>query len=277
MVRHPLSPLETRQEAAPMLYGSGRVEARLLRFLRGGSGRLDPRSMSVSLDADAGAPHRLGGSSLYSRPASTKHSGDRPLGLFLRVLELRQGLDGLLGRSRQNEFVILKLDLLDGDGHVVAPEAHKAARADDGEGHCAVRGDDEIVDPPYLLVALVVDGLAQNLLLHAPAHGHDLELLHGNSEPGRPGRLRPRVLSGNEREHTRHEEDVDDLHDGLLWWSGWRSRAAAPSALCLAIGERKGDAMDVAGKVLPPVRYAGRASDVATDSRADIDFMKLES
>src|SRR6266436_1098892 len=32
--RHPLSPLETRQEAAPMLYGSGRVEARLLRLLR---------------------------------------------------------------------------------------------------------------------------------------------------------------------------------------------------------------------------------------------------
>jgi hypothetical protein len=78
--RHPISPLETRQEAAPMLYGSGRVEARLLRFLRGGSGRLDPRSMSVSLDADAGAPSSTWGTALStavpprrSAPASARY------------------------------------------------------------------------------------------------------------------------------------------------------------------------------------------------------------
>jgi len=101
--RHPLSPLETRQEAAPMLYGSGRVEARLLRFLRGGSGRLDPRSVSVSLDADAGAPHRLGGSSLYSRPASTKHSGDRPLGCFFAYSNFGRALmASLVAPGRMN-------------------------------------------------------------------------------------------------------------------------------------------------------------------------------
>src|SRR5207245_2351251 len=128
------------------------------------------------------------------------------------------------------------------------------------------------VDPPYLLVALVVDGLAQDLLLHAPAHGHDLDLLHGNSEPGRPGRLRPRVLSGNECEHTRHEEDADDLHDGLLWWSGWRSRAAAPTALRLALANARVMPWMSLGKSYRPCGMRAERVNVATDSRADIDF-----
>src|SRR5882724_9317796 len=44
----------------------------------------------------------------------------------------------------------------------------------------------------------------------------------------------------------------------VVWLEISRSCAERPVS---RIGERKGDAMDVAGKVLLPVRYAGRASD----------------
>src|SRR5262245_66640943 len=64
----------------------------------------------------------------------------RPRPLLLCVLELRQRLDGVLAGPRQDELpVVLKPDLLHGNGHVVSTDPRKAARADDGEGDRTVR------------------------------------------------------------------------------------------------------------------------------------------
>ena len=52
------------------------------------------------------------------------------------------------------------------------PEPDEASRANDGEGHGSVRGDNEVIDGADLLLVFVVDGLAEDLLLGTPSDGY---------------------------------------------------------------------------------------------------------
>src|SRR5262249_7836130 len=81
--------------------------------------------------------------------------------LLLRVLEWRHGLDGLFRRSGQDVLAILLLQLIDGDRHIVAADAHEAAGPDDHEGDGLVGGHDDVLDLAHPGILLVVHRLAQ--------------------------------------------------------------------------------------------------------------------
>jgi hypothetical protein len=101
----------------------------------------------------------------------------------LRVLELRQGLDRVLGCSWEHELTILLLKLVDWDSDVVSAHADNSAGTDNGVGDSLVRRNDEVIDSANLLVLLVVDSFAEDLLLYAPACDDVLHLLDRNADP----------------------------------------------------------------------------------------------
>src|SRR5438445_382877 len=123
--------------------------------------------------------------------------------LLLGVLELWQGLDRLLGRARQHELAILLLQLIHWNGHVVLANAHEASRADDDERDRSVRSDDEVVDGPDLLILLVINRLAKDLLLCTPPNRYRPRLLDCDPDPGRARNLRGSIALRGEQHDAR--------------------------------------------------------------------------
>src|SRR6266851_1724505 len=119
----------------------------------------------------------------YASPTQTAGwPGD--LDLLLRVLELRQGLDGFLGRAGEYVLPVLLLQLVDRNRDIVSAETDEPPCPDDDVGHRSLRRDDDVVDPPDPHVLFVVDRLAQDLPLGAPPYGDGLELFNGHAKGG---------------------------------------------------------------------------------------------
>src|SRR5439155_15328429 len=169
--------------AAPMRYGRSRCSI----------SRASEGAWADPLEArDAGVFRELPAASICYRPL-----------LALRIFELGQRLDGVLRGAGENEFAVLELNLLNRDGDVVSSHPRETTRTDDHEGQLARGRDDEIVYLPDLLLRLVEDRLADDLLFGAPSRGHYLDLLHGDAEPGRPGHLGHRVATRHESQRAR--------------------------------------------------------------------------
>src|SRR5207237_10554114 len=83
-----------------------------------------------------------------------------------------------------------------------------------------VRRDDEVVDDSDLLILLVEDGVAEHLLLGAPAEGHDLQLLDRHAKLGRTGNLGGDIATGYQnQERQGHECHALHLRRSSLDWT----------------------------------------------------------
>src|SRR5262249_53262141 len=110
-------------------------------------------------------------------------------------------------RAVQDDLAHLLLELRNRYRDLVVAHAEEAADADDRVRHRLVRRDDQVVDLADLLTAVVVDVLAEDLLLRAPAGRHLPHLGFRDADHTRSGRLRHRISSagGDDGAGERHK------------------------------------------------------------------------
>src|SRR5262245_59428210 len=124
--------------------------------------------------------------------------------LVLCVLELGSRLQRVLGGARQDDASGHLLEPPDRNRHIVRAHPEEAADADDRVGDGLVRRHDDVLDLADLLTGVVVDVLAEDLLLHAPSLGHFAQL-RGRGGLQRRSRDLSRGLTG-----ARDEGDHDE-------------------------------------------------------------------
>ena len=136
------------------------------------------------------------------------------------VVELRCCRQSVPRGARQNQLVAAQLELRHWNGDVVLGDRKEAAGIDDGVGDRFVGRDDDVVDRSDALTHVIVDGMAEDLPLGAPAQGDIAQFTVAYAEESRASHL---CLRDRRRAQTdaRNDDELDEFHDTLHCGGGW--------------------------------------------------------